>query len=265
MVDGKRAFAYTGGTAFDAKLPAVVFVHGGDQDHSVWTLHARYFAHHGRGVLAVDLPGHGRSDGAPLASVEEMADWIVALLDAAQVKRAALVGHSMGSLAALDCAARFPDRVEAIALLGAAFPMRVSTELLEAAKSDEPAARAMINVWSHADHAQYPGNPGPGAWVSGANLRLMQRAKPGVLHADFAACDRYSAGLERAPRIRCPAMLVLARLDRMTPARSGEALAKAIPGAKLAYVEGSGHNLMGEKPDEVLDALVGFLVSGRLG
>jgi pimeloyl-ACP methyl ester carboxylesterase len=210
-------------------------------------------------VLAVDLPGHGRSAGPPLASIEAMADWTVALLDAAAVGKAALVGHSMGSLVALDCAARFPERVNAIALLGAAFPMRVAPELLDAAKRDEPAAQAMINVWSHAAHAQYPGNPGPGTWVIGANLRLMQRAKPGVLYADFAACDRYAAGAERAARVRCPAMLVLGRDDRMTPERSGRALAESIPGAKLVQVRGSGHNLMAEKSDEVLDALAGFL------
>jgi len=262
-VGGRRAYAYTGGKAFDPALPAVALIHGGDQDHSVWGLQSRYLAHHGFGVLAVDLPGHGRSEGSPLASIGEMADWVVALLDAAGVREAALVGHSMGSLVALDCAARFPQRAAAVALLGTAFPMRVSAELLDAARSDEPAARRMINVWSHGAYAQYPGNPGPGFWVIGANLRLMQRAKPGVLYADFAACDRYAEGLERAAQIKCPALVLLAKADRMTPARSGQALANAIPGAKLVYLEGSGHNLMGEKPDEVLDRLREFLAPVR--
>ena len=73
-VNGRKAYAYTGGKPFDPKLPAVVFIHGAEHDHCVWTLQTRYLAHHGRGVLAVDLPGHGRSDGPPLASVEEMAE-----------------------------------------------------------------------------------------------------------------------------------------------------------------------------------------------
>ena len=136
QVGGKGTFAYTGGKPFDPTLPAIVFIHGGAQDHCVWVLQSRYLAHHGYGVLAVDLPGHGRSAGAPLASVGVMADWIVALLDAAEVRAATLVGHSMGSLVALDCAARNPERIERIALLGAAFPMRVSAELLEAAAGD---------------------------------------------------------------------------------------------------------------------------------
>ncbi|HKW82710.1 MAG TPA: alpha/beta fold hydrolase, partial [Burkholderiaceae bacterium] len=95
-IDGRKAYAYSGGKAFDAGLPCIVFIHGALNDHSVWTLLARWFAHHGRAVLALDLPGHGRSDGPPLANVEALADWLPALLDAAGVRKAALVGHSMG-------------------------------------------------------------------------------------------------------------------------------------------------------------------------
>ncbi|HZR67970.1 MAG TPA: alpha/beta hydrolase [Burkholderiales bacterium] len=258
-VHGGRAYAYTGGVPFDASLRTVVFIHGGALDHSVWGLQARYFSHHGRAVLAPDLPGHGRSEGPALRRIEDMAAWLIALLDAARVVRTALVGHSMGSLVALDCAARLPERVEAIALIGSAVPMRVSPELLEAARSDEPRARAMINVWSHGAYAQFPGNPGPGSWVIGANLKLMQRAKPGVLHADFSACNDYAAGLERAAQVRCPALLVSGRRDQMTPARGARALASAIPGAEWVELDGSGHNVMAEKPDELLDRLVRFL------
>jgi pimeloyl-ACP methyl ester carboxylesterase len=253
------AYAYTGGRAFDPRLPAVVFLHGGELDHSVWILQSRYLAHHGYAVLAADLPGHGRSGGKALARVEDLADWTVALLDAARVKDAALVGHSMGSLVALDCAARYPQRVRRIALVGTAFPMRVSAELLEATREREPEAHLMINHWSHSSLAHYPSNPGPGFWVPGGNLRLMQRQKPGVLHADFAACDGYRDGLERAAQVKCPALFLLGRLDAMTPARAGRDLAHAVPGAAVKTLDDGGHNLMGEKPDEILDALVEFL------
>jgi pimeloyl-ACP methyl ester carboxylesterase len=257
-VADEAVYAYTGGKAFDPKLPAVVFIHGGELDHSVWTLQSRYFAHHGHSVLAVDLPGHGRSGGAPLAGIAAMADWIVALLDAAGAKAAALVGHSMGSLAALDCAARYPAHASRIALVGTAFPMSVSPELLDATKTREAEALRMINVWSHAAYAHYPGNPGPGSWVIGGSLRLMQRQKPGVLHADFAACDSYKEGLARAAQLKCPALFLLGKLDAMTPARAGRDLARAVPNAQVQVLGDSGHNLMGEKPDEVLDALVEF-------
>lgn len=255
----KTVYAYTGGKDFDLKLPTVVFVHGGEQDHSAWGLQSRYVAHHGFGVLAVDLPGHGKSAGTALARIEDMADWIVALLDAVGVQAAILVGHSMGSLAVLECAARYPQRVLRLALLGTAFPMRVAPDLLQKTEDNEPAARDMINMWSHAAYAHYPGSPGPGFWVPGMNLRLMQRQKPGVLHADFAACNNYQAGLEAAAKVRCPTLLLLGRHDRMTPARAAQDITKTIPGAKVVTLNDCGHNLMAEKPDEVLDTLLEFL------
>lgn len=258
-IEGRKAYAYTGGKAFDASLPTVVFIHGAEHDHCVWALQSRYLAHHGRGVLAVDLPGHGRSEGPALASVEAMADWIVALLDAAGVGTAALVGHSMGSLVALECAARHPGRVRAIALVGTAVPMRVSDELLAATRDDEPRAQDMVNIWSHSSFAHYPSNPGPGFWVMGENLRLMQRQKRGVMHADFVACNAYANGAAAAAQVKCPALLVLGRRDIMTPPRATKELMAALPGARKVEIAGSGHALMAEKPDEVLEALREFV------
>lgn len=258
-VAGERAYAYTGGKAFDALLPTLVFVHGAELDHSVWALQARYLAHHGFGVLAVDLPGHGRSPGTPLPSVEAMATWVAQLLDAAQVKRAALIGHSMGSLIATELAGSHPDRVTRLALIGAAFPMRVADELLAATRDDEPRAQNMVNVWSHAGVAHYPSNPGPGSWVHGSNLRLMQRQKPGVMHADFNACNAYAAGQDRAAAVACPTLIVTGSRDVMTPVRAGREFAKAFRDAKVVQLDGAGHNLMAERPDEVLDTLIAFL------
>ena len=258
-VSGKQVYAYAGGRPFDPALPAVVFIHGAEHDHCVWVLQSRYLAHHGRGVLAVDLPGHGRSEGPPLSSVEALADWVVALLDAANVKQAALVGHSMGSLIAVECAARYPERVSKIALIGTAFPMRVSDELLEATRSNEPLAQDMVNIWSHAAYAHYPSNPGPGFWVMGENLRLMQRQKPGVMHVDFAACNNYANGTTAAAQVRCPALLVLGKRDIMTPPRATKELTGALKDKRVIEVAGSGHALMAEKPDDVLDGLIGFV------
>jgi pimeloyl-ACP methyl ester carboxylesterase len=258
-VNDHLAYAYTGGRPFDPSLPVVVFIHGAEHDHCVWVLQTRYLAHHGHAVLAVDLPGHGRSAGAPLASVEAMADWIVALLDAAGVARAALVGHSMGSLIAVECAARHPSRVSAIALVGTAFPMKVSDELLTATRDDEPLAQDMVNIWSHSAYAHYPSTPGPGFWVMGENLRLMQRQKPGVMYTDFKACNDYANGLTAAAAVACPALLVTGRRDIMTPPRAARDLGTALRNARTVDIAGSGHALMSEKPDEVLDALRAFL------
>jgi pimeloyl-ACP methyl ester carboxylesterase len=264
-VRSTKAYAYTGGRPFDPALPCAVFIHGGEGDHSVWGLQSRYLAHHGRSVLALDLPGHGRSEGPPLDSIEAIADWVAEVLDAARVRRGQIVGHSLGALVAIELAARHPDRVDRIALLGAAFPMRVSPELLEATRTDEPRAMQMINIWSHGAYAHYPSSPGPGFWVHGVNLRLMERQKPGLLPVDFALCNDYRGGLVAAEKVRCPALFLIGRRDVMTPGRAAQDLAKRIEGARVIELEGTGHDMMAEKPDEVLDALREFLAAAPGG
>ena len=258
-VNGRAAYAYTGGKTFDAGLPTVVFIHGASHDHSVWILQSRYLAHHGRGVLALDLPAHGRSEGPPLESVEALADWVAAVLDAAGVKTATLVGHSMGSLIALEATGRAPGRIAGIALVGSAFPMRVADPLLNATRDDEPLAQDMVNIWSHSTYAAKPSNPGPGFWIVGENLRLMQRIPAGVMHVDFRACNAYAGGAQRAAAVRCPALFVLGDRDIMTPPKAARDLQAAIPHQRTVLVKASGHNLMAEQPDAVLDALKAFL------
>jgi len=258
-VAGHPAYAYTGNRPLEPAQPTVVFVHGAANDHSVWALQSRYFAWHGRNVLAVDLPAHGRSAGQPLGSVDAIADWLAALLDAAGVDRAALVGHSLGSLAALAAAARHADRVGAIALLGPAVPMTVSDALLAAARAGDHLAYELINGWSFSAGRHLGGNRVPGVWMTGNALRLTERTRPGVLHADLAACNDYAGGLDAATAVRCPALLILGARDLMAPPRNTDALVAALPDKKVVTLPGCGHALMAEQPDAVLDALRRFL------
>jgi pimeloyl-ACP methyl ester carboxylesterase len=257
-VRGKSAYVYTAGHAIDPALPTVVFIHGGEQDHSAWVLQSRYFAYHRYNVLAPDLPGHGRSQGPALASIAAMADWVIAALDGAGVKRAASVGHSMGSLVALELAAHHPLRIAKIALLGTAVPMPVAEPLLDAARADDHAALDMINVWSFSPRAQIGGNTAPGLWLLGMNLRLLERQASGVLYADFKACHDYVAA-DAAASIQCPALVIVGSRDQMIPPRATHEFVKRLPHAQTVTLEGSGHALMAEQPDAVLDALIGFL------
>ncbi|MFM7226109.1 MAG: alpha/beta fold hydrolase [Oxalobacteraceae bacterium] len=256
------AYAYTGGKTFDPRLPTAIFIHGAQSDHSVWALQTRYFAHHGFSVLALDLPGHGRSAGAPLRSVESLADWLTRVIHAADVHRAVLIGHSMGSLIALETASRARDTLCGVALVGTAYPMKVSEQLLEAAEHREQDAIDMVNIWSHAGIAQKPSAPGPGFYVPGGARRLMQHVSRGnpdkVFFTDFSACNNYANGEAAASALTCPAMLLLGRRDIMTPPKATAALRSAMPMAKIVQVEGSGHSLMAEQPDQVLDALFAF-------
>ena len=254
VVAKQTVYAATGGRPFDAAQDSVVFVHGAGMDHTIWALQTRYFAHHGRSVLALDLPGHGRSAGPALESIAAMAAWLDAFLQAAGVAAAALVGHSMGALIALETAARFPSRVRALALLGAAPRMPVHPELLAAAEANEPLAYDLVTSWGHGPTGHVGGNLAPGLWLMGGGERLLERSVPGVLHRDLAACNAYDGGAAAA-RVACPTLVVLGSDDRMTPAKAGRKLAGAIPGARMTEIAGCGHMTMLEKPDETLDAL----------
>ncbi|MBP2302259.1 alpha/beta fold hydrolase [Azospirillum picis] len=262
-VRGVPVFVHTGGRPLDPARPAVVLIHGAGMDHGVWSLQSRYLAHHGRSVLAVDLPGHGRSGGEPLGSIAEIADWVVALLDAVGLERAALAGHSMGALAALDAAARHGGRVEAIALLGVAERMPVHPDLLAAARAGDPSAIDLVIGWGHGPRghggASGGGCPVPGLALIPAARRLMAAVRPGVLGVDLAACDGYGQAADAAGAVGCPALLVLGAQDRMTPAKAGRALASRIASSQVVVVPQAGHMLMSEAPDAVLDALAAFL------
>lgn len=257
-VDGKKAYAYTAAHALDAAKPTIAFVHGAGLDHSWWGLQSRYFGYHGWNVLACDLPGHGRSSGPPVADIAGAADWVMRLLDAAGVARAGIVGHSMGSLIALECAARHPERVERIALLGTAFPMNVSDGFLEAARTNDQSAYDMETIWGHAPQVPFGSNPNPGMWMYGDTLARLSRLGPGVLYNDLKACKEYAAGLESAAKVRCPSMVIAGGRDMMTPPKAAGALIQALPGSASVAIRPSGHSLMAEAPDAVLDALAGF-------
>ena len=218
-VNHHTSYCYTGGKAFDAAKPTVVFIHGVLNDHSVWILQTRYLANHGYNVLAVDLPGHGRSAGEPPASVEEGAAFVLALLDAAGIKSATLVGHSFGSLIALEAAARWPGRVSHLALVGIASPMKVSPALLDASLNQPMKAIDMVNTFSHSMLAPPPSGLGPGTWLYGSSRALMKRVlasntQVNVFHTGFKACDSYIGGEAAMARVSCRCSSSSARTTR---------------------------------------------------
>jgi pimeloyl-ACP methyl ester carboxylesterase len=268
-VNNARTYCYTGGKSFDAAKPTVVFIHGVLNDHSVWILQSRYLANHGYNVLAVDLPGHCRSAGEAPSTVEEGANFIAALLDAAGVQKAALVGHSWGSLIALEAASRLKERVTHLVLVGIAFPMKVSPVLIEASLNEPMKALNMINVFSRSTLAAPPSALGPGTWVFGAGMALGRRvlaSNPAVnvFHRGFTACDSYANGEQAMAGITCPVLFVLGAQDQMTQPRAAQPLiAKAKAAGKTVQVATLpvGHHQMTETPDETLFAIRDFLTT----
>jgi len=267
QVNGAQTYCYTGGKAFDAAKPTVVFIHGVLNDHSVWILQSRYLAHHGLNVLAVDLPGHCKSDGEAPSSVEEAAAFIAALLDAAGVQKAALVGHSWGSLIALEAAARLQERASHLVLVGTAYPMKVSPALIEASLNEPVKALNMVNVFSRSTLAAPPSALGPGTWVFGASMALGRRVlasnpKVNVFHRGFVACDSYAGGEAAMAQLRCPVLFLLGAQDQMTQPRAAKTLISAAQatGQRVQVTQlPVGHHQMTEAPDETLRAIRDFL------
>ena len=259
-VGGKIAFAGTGSTMPAADAPTIIFVHGAGMDHTVWVLPSRCFARHGYRVLAVDLPGHGRSAGPALDRVENMSDWLNAVCEVLDVDSAAIVGHSMGSLVAYRFAADHPQRCRALALLGTSMPMPVADTLLDAARDNHHAAIEMVSAWSHSPAAIVGGNRNPGIWLMAAGERLIEQAAPGVFHADLAACNAFDEALGAlidAPQ--APTLVIAGAADRMTPLANGLDVARVLPNARVVTLAGCGHDMLGERPNEVLDALIEFM------
>ena len=255
IVDGRGVFATTGGAPFDPAKPAIVFLHGAGFDRTTWRLQTRWFAHHGRSVLAVDFPGHGRSEGPALDSIAALADWTARLIEAAGLKQAALVGHSMGALVSLDCAARHGDKVRALGLCGVATEMPVHPEMLESAKANTLKVQELMTFWGVGNALHKGGMVSPGLWLRRESLTVLAGNRPGVIHTDLAACNAYKDAPARAATVTCPTVLVLGDGDLMTPAGKAKPLAAAIAKSKTVVVANCGHFMMVERPDETLDAL----------
>lgn len=261
-VDGHRVFAHTGGRPFDAAGRVLLLLHGSGCDHTMWGLQTRFFAHHGFAVLALDLPGHGRSEGTPPATIDDYAAWLWRAVDALSLpagEPVAIAGHSMGSLIALAAAGAQPDRMAALVLVGTSAHMQVHPDLIAAAAANDASAFAAITDWGFGRAAHIGGHQAPGLWLGGGGQALLAASRPGVLAAGLTACNDYTGGPDAAARLTCPVQILVGAGDRMTPPRSVMPLVENLADVEVEVLPDTGHMIMVERPNETIDLMNEFL------
>ncbi len=264
-MNGRRVRYANGGRRHDPQQPAVVLVHGAGGDRTVWQMQTRWLAHHGYRVAAVDLPGHGGSEGPAPTTIIEMGDWLAAAVEALDMAPAHLVGHSMGTFVVLEAAARHPGCARSLVMLGTAASMGVHPGLQDAADQNSPVAGRLIASWGIGSRAHQGGHISPGMWLIGGTTALLDRAPSGVLGSDLAACAQYGGALESAALVQCPVRLVLGREDRMTPNRAAAKLLDAFPAglASVVHIDRVGHFLQTESPIVVRNAIAEALAAAE--
>ncbi len=255
-LDGQKAHAATGGKIPAEGAPVLILIHGAGMDGTVWQLQSRYLAHRGVRVLAVDLPGHGHSDGPALTDIAAMADWVATFMDGAHVDQAVVAGHSMGALIALEVAARYPAKVRKVGLLGSAAAMPVHPDLIQAARDDRPLAAELITDWGFGDISHKGGHLLPGLWAMGASERLLNFSRPGAMASDLIACDAYKDAIAAAAKITAPVQLICGDQDKMTPPKNARPLIEALADASTTVLFRTGHMMMIERPREVARLLL---------
>ena len=262
-VNNKEVYASTGGQPFDKEKPLLIFVHGSGLSHITWVLQTRYFAFHGYSVLAIDLPGHCASEGPPLKSIEDMADWISDVISSVGYEEASLIGHSQGCLVLIECASRYPEKIKSLSLMGGASAIPMNPELLSLAEDGNPKAVELMMDWAHGPGGHFGGHPVPGLHHMNLGGTIVKNGSVKVLGVDFRACDNYKNGLEAAKNIKCPTLNILGDKDKMCPLKEGIRLAEAIDNSEVEIIKNCGHMILLEEADQALAALKRFVTENH--
>lgn len=247
QVLGKKIH-YVGNAGVEGDAP-LLFVHGAGGTHENWLnqlrdLSGRYPA------LALDLPGHGRSEGEGFRSIEAYRDFAREFLDALDIRRAVLVGHSMGGAIALSFALLYPTRLTALVLVGTGARLKVHPRVFEALRGDWEEAAHLLIRWAFAENA-------PPDLIRQEEAKWLE-ASPAVVEGDFLACNAFDL-IDEVEKIHFPTLILCGAEDRLTPVKYAEYLHQKIQGSRLTLVPGAGHMVMIERPEEVNQALDTFL------
>ncbi len=243
---------YFAHTAEDVKTkrPPMILIHGAGGNHLTWPPQIRRLA--GETIYAPDLPGHGKSEGFGRQSIDEYADDIISFMQALKIRKAVIVGISMGSAIALMLALKYPKKVSGLGLLGGGAKMRVAPIILEDAGNPNTFESVVELVNTNCFSESAPQN------LVQLSKQNMMKIRPPVLLGDFLACNEFDA-TDQLEKIKIPTLILCGAEDQMMPPKFSESLRDGIPNSKLQVVDHAGHMAMLEQPDTVEDLLKNFL------
>lgn len=260
-VNGSKVFASTGGHEHVEGQPWVLFLHGAGNCHLTWIQQVRSFAYNGYNVLAPDMPGHDLSEGKPIQGIEAQAEWLIAVMDALEIDKAHLVGHSQGGIIALETAVLVPSRITSITFVATAAVIPSNPALIKMAEENPAKAFDLMVSWGSGTSAHAHDNSLPGVSLIDAGLRVMGLNSPDALATDLRSCASYENGVAAAQQLTCPSLCIFAKEDKMTPVKAGRVLAENLSNNELHVLDGAGHTLPLEKPQEVNRLIKNFYLS----
>ena len=254
-VDNKQVFASDAGKDFDKNKETIFLLHGSGLTHIVWSLTEQYLSNKNFNILAIDLPGHGNSDGPCLDTIEKIADWLESVFKKLQLKNLILVGHSQGCLEILEYAFKYKSRLNKIVLVGGSNKMPVHPDLIELANNGDSDAVKLMMKWGYEGSKKFiGGNPVEKIIQSSRDISE-------ILAVDLNACNNYSNGLEATKVLDLPTLLIFGELDKMINLDAGKKFSNLIKNSTTHVISGSGHMIMIEKAFEMREKIFEFLKS----
>ena len=248
-------FVSTGGMDFDKKKPSILLMHGSGLTHIVWSLHEQFYASQGYNVLSVDLPGHGNSEGPSLKSIEEISDWIKSLINALDITKIIIIGHSQGCLVGIDFAARYENLLSSLVLVAGSYKMPVNKDLIDLAEAGDDKAVLLMMKWGYeGSKAFIGGNPVKKIINSSREIRE-------VLAVDLNACNNYKGGKESLEKINCATLCIFGDLDKMVTLEVGNKMASMIKNSEKKVINNCGHMIIFEKAFEMRQIVKEFLLN----
>lgn len=247
-VDSVKIACWINRRSFEEKNPCLFFIHGSGGDHSLWSFQYAGLSK-GFNIIAVELPGHGRSEGDGEDDINKYALWVKKLLSIMKLKNVVIVGHSLGAAIALHFASNFEEMIKGVVAVGGGLKMPVNPTIFELLKTMPETAFDLICKFSLAKDNR--------SILSETLKKSLTETKIEILYKDLAACDKMDL-TDQVGKIKLPSLIICGKEDKMTPPELSRHIASSIGGSKICLIEGAGHMVMMERPEDFNNALIMF-------